>query len=61
MRLLRLPVRGRRAGDDPAAAPAESADDAADGAHDRRRQQGLRHPLQPERYQTAQVQGGASV
>ena len=52
------PLRRRGARDDPAAAPAEPADDAADGADDRRRVQVGRGAVVATGHQAAQVEGG---
>ena len=51
-------VRRRGPGDDPASAPAEPADDAADGAHDRGRVQVCRGAVVAAGHQAAQVEGG---
>ena len=52
------PLRRRGARDDPAAAPAEPADDAADGADDRGRVQVGRGAVVAAGHQVAQVEGG---
>ena len=53
-----VPLRRRGPGDDSAAAPAEPADDAADGAHDRGRLQVGRGAFVAASHQAAQVEGG---
>ena len=59
--LLRVSLRGRGPGHDPAAAPAEPADDVAHGQDDRRRVQVGRRALLAAGHQAAQVEGECGV